>query len=184
MTDRLLLPGEGSRVRLDSGLPLVAMALAVGWVCVRATLLPALRLDAVPFDPVLPVIGAFALSGRRSDAWVASLGLGWIQDVLIALGTGRALLHAAIFTALLQPLHGRIVIADRGVPAVGIVFCAFTADLLVAFLLLLVGAPEAQAATHLGGSATLAVSAGIGSVLMWPMLRRIADADRSRRGLR
>lgn len=178
MSQRLLLPGEGQGLRLRSGLPFVAMLLVLAWTMVRATLLPAFGAHRVPIDPVLPILGAFALSGRRADAWIAAVGIGWIADSQLALGSGRVLLHAVLFTAMLMPLHGRIVLADRVVPAVGVTLCALLADGAVAVVLTLLGTEPRAVTAHLRGAGPESLQAGLATVLLWPWLRRVADPER------
>ena len=77
----LLLPGEkAGRSGFVAGRAAAAAAAGFLWLPLQATLIPALGLSALPFDPLLPLVAAFALGGRGLEAWaLAAVAAAWLR---------------------------------------------------------------------------------------------------------
>ena len=173
----LLLPGEGQGPELASWRPVFAFLLALLWLVFRASALPRLGLGNLVFDPLIPLVGAFALTGRVWEAWAVGLGIGWLADSMPGRETGRTLFQYAGLVALTLPLHGRVVLRDRLVPAVGIALASALSSVGLGLVLMLMDANQKGHWRHIpqesGGAA-------VATLLVWPLLRRIAGADEDR----
>lgn len=168
----LLLPGERTGVpRLVLGRALAAGAFGFMWLPIQATVLPQLGLGGLPIDPILPLVAAFAMGGRVSEAWVLALGLGWLADSYTGVASGRLALQYALVVCLATPMHGRVVLRDRLVPVLGVTLLTLASGLAVLLILGAMGATMPTDATRLpaecfGTACTAAV--------LWPVYRRVA----------
>jgi len=173
----LLLPGERGRPRFGLSRALVAAAAGALWLPIQATLLPALGLDRLPLDPILPLVAAFALGGKRLEAWCLALGLGYLADSFTGVASGRLVLQYAIVVCLAAPLHGRVVLRDRLVPVFGIAVLALLSGLAVLLFLGAMGATQPSDATRLPLEC---LGTGCAAVVLWPLYRRIAGSEDQR----
>ncbi len=167
----LLLPGERSRASFGFSRALVAGIAGFAWLPVQASVLPLLGLHALPFDPLLPLVAAFALGGQRLEAWSLALVLGYLADSYSGLPSGRLLLQYAVVACLAAPLHGRIVLRDRVVPALGITILALLSGLAV---LVFLGALGASVPLDFRQLPVECFGTGCAAVLFWPFYRRVA----------
>lgn len=183
MSGGLALPGEGRRHGLRPSRAALAVLAGALWLPVQSTLLPAFGLGTLPLDPVLPLVAAFALGGRRAEALLLAVVLGWMGDVFTGVASGRLVLQYVLVVLLAAPMHGRVVLRDRLVPVLGIGFLSFASGALVLLGLAAVGAALAtepgELVAEAGGTALMAL-------LGWPVYRRIAgwQDDRSALHLR
>lgn len=168
----LLLPGERSgRPQFVLSRAFVAAGAGFLWLPIQATLGPELGLDRLPLDPILPLVAAFALGGRRLEAWVLALGLGLLADSYTGVASGRLVLQYSIVVCLATPLHGRVVLRDRLVPVFGVTVLALLSGLAVLFLLSAMGATQPSDATRLPLEC---LGTGAAAVVLWPLYRRVA----------
>ncbi|MCP4867622.1 MAG: hypothetical protein GY898_02755 [Proteobacteria bacterium] len=178
----LLLPGEkAGRSGFVAGRAAAAAAAGFLWLPLQATLIPALGLSALPFDPLLPLVAAFALGGRGLEAWALALGLGVLADSYTGVASGRLVLQYAFVVCLAAPLHGRVVLRDRLVPAFGVCVLALLSGLLVLLLLGAMGATQPSDTTRLPLEC---LGTGAAAVVLWPIYRRIAGWQGERTSLR
>jgi rod shape-determining protein MreD len=178
----LLLPGErAGGQQFVAGRAAMAAAAGFLWLPLQGTLVPALGLSALPFDPLLPLVAAFALGGRRLEAWVLALVLGVLSDSYTGVASGRLVLQYAIVVCLAAPLHGRVVLRDRLVPAFGVSALALLSGLAVLVLLGAMGATQPSDATRLPLEC---LGTGAAAVVLWPLYRRIAGWQGTRTALR
>ena len=179
----LLLPGEGRRVDVRPGRAMLAAFAGLLWLTVHSAILARAGVAGLPFDPLLPLVAAFALGGRRVEAWVLALLLGYFADFFGGVPSGRTMLRYALVVLMALPLHGRVVLRDRVMPILGVgVFTAVAGTALLVFLTLMGAEVDADwaklPAESLGTSAA--------AFICWPLYRRIAgwEADRTRRAPR
>ena len=174
----LLLPGEDRSSKILLGRPLLACFLGWVWLVLRSSLLPPLHLDELPFEPLLPLVGAFAFSGRTWETWVVALALGWLSDSMSGMNSGRSMLEFALVAGIAIPLRGQVVLRDRWIPAIGLALCACAGSIAVALLLALL---DADARSHWGSMPRDAMGTALAAATLWPLLRRVAGADHDRR---
>ncbi len=141
------------------------------WLPVQATVLPAMGIGALPLDPLLPLVAAFALGGRRAEAWVLALTLGFLADFYTGVASGRMVLQYAVVVCLATPMYGRVVLRDRLVPVFGVFLLTLASGALVFFFLVMVGA--AQPGEHARMPIEACGTAGA-AFLLWPLYRRVA----------
>ena len=173
----LLLPGERGRPRFVLSRALAAAVCGCLWLPIQATLLPAFGLDRLPLDPILPLVAAFALGGKRLEAWCLALGLGYLADSFTGVSSGRLVLQYAIVVCLAAPLHGRVVLRDRLVPVFGIAVLALVSGVVVLLFLGAMGATQPSDATRLPLEC---FGTGCAAVALWPLYRRIAGSEDER----
>ncbi|MEE2830713.1 MAG: hypothetical protein VX498_16125 [Myxococcota bacterium] len=179
MEGRLLsLPGEGSVRSFALSRALLAGLLGLLWLPCEATLVPALGLDWLALDPILPLIAAFALGGRRLEAWSLALVLGYLADFYTGAGSGRLLLQYSLVVCMATPLHGRIVLRARSVPVIGVCALSLASNLGVLFVL---GAVGANRSSDLSSLPMECLGAGLVTLLLWPVFRRIGGWRDDRR---
>ena len=176
----LLLPGERTRTDVRPGRAVLAGAAGMGWLMVQSAILPSLGLGDLPFDPLLPLVAAFALGGRRAEAWILALALGYLADFFGGASSGRTMLRYVLVVCMALPLHGRVILRDRLVPVVGVGVFTFAAGTALLVLLTLMGAENSADWAKLPAE-SLGTSAA--ALLCWPLYRRIAgwESDRGRR---
>jgi len=178
----LLLPGErAGRSTLVAGRAAAAGAAGFLWLPLQGTLMPAMGLSALPFDPLLPLVAAFALGGRGLEAWGLALFLGVLADSYTGVASGRLVLQYAVVVCLAAPLHGRVVLRDRLVPAFGVSVLALLSGLIVLVILGGMGATQPSDASRLPLEC---LGTGAAAVLLWPLYRRIAGWQGERASLR
>jgi rod shape-determining protein MreD len=167
----LALPGDRRRSEIRPSRALAALLAGFLWLPVQATLLPALGIGALPLDPLLPLVAAFALGGRRAEAWVLALSLGFLADFYTGVASGRMVLQYAVVVLLATPMYGRVVLRDRLVPVFGVFMLSLASGAVVLFLLVMMGGaqPGEQARMPLE-----AVGTAGAAFLLWPVYRRIA----------
>jgi rod shape-determining protein MreD len=144
-------------------------ALAVGffWLVLESVS----GLGALPLDPLLPLLAASALAGRRTESWFLAIGLGLLADFFSGVPSGRPMLQYALVVGFGLPLHGRVILRDRWVPVVGVAALgAVSGGLVLLFVGLMgsamVGEGRALAVEVLGTAAATAI--------FWPIYRRVA----------
>ena len=167
----LVLPGDRRRSDVRPSRALAAGLAGFLWLPVQATLLPALGIGALPLDPLLPLVAAFALGGRRTEAWMLALMLGFLADFYTGVASGRMVLQYVVVVCLAAPLHGRVVLRDRLVPVLGVLLLSLASGAVVFFLLVMMGAAQP------GESALLpieAVGTAGAALVLWPVYRRVA----------
>jgi rod shape-determining protein MreD len=169
-TPNLLLPGERGLPGFRFSRALLAGLVGFLWFPLQASFGPALGVGYLPFDPVLPLIAAFALGGRTSEAWVLAIILGYVADFYSGVASGRLLLQYALVVLLATPLHGKIVLKDRLVPVVGI--AALTA-LSSAGVLIVSGAVGALIPGEGSSLPTECLAASLAAFVLWPVLGRL-----------
>lgn len=179
----LLLPGEGRRVDVRPGRAVFAAGAGLFWLVLHSTLLARVGVVGLPFDPLLPLVAAFALGGRRAEAWILALLLGYFADFFGGVPSGRTMLRYSLVVLMAVPLHGRVVLRDRLVPVVGVGVFTAVAGTALLVLLTLMGA-EVDADWAKLPAESLGTSAA--AFLCWPLYRRIAgwENDRTRRAPR
>ena len=179
MTGRLLsLPGEGTARSFTFSRALMAGLVGLLWLPVEATLVPALGLEWLALDPILPLIAAFALGGRRLEAWTLALVLGYVADFYTGAGSGRLLLQYPLVVCMATPLHGRIVLRARAVPVFGVCSLSLASNVGV---LLVLGAVGANQPSDLSSLPMECLGAGLVTFLLWPVFRRIGGWRDDRR---
>jgi rod shape-determining protein MreD len=149
----------------------MAAVLAACWLPVQATVMPSLGLAWLPFDPILPLVAAFALAGRSGESWALAVGLGLLADFFSGTGSGRLVLQYALVVGLAAPLHGRVVLRDRWFPSVGVAALTALADLL---LLVILGALGAAGPSDGRPIPREALGGFLASAALWPAYRRAA----------
>jgi len=177
----LTLPGERvSNLSLRPSRTILASLAALGWLLVQATVLPLVGLSALPFDPVLPLIVAFALGEGVLDAWMLAIVLGYSADFFAGTGSGRLLMQYALIVGLASPFRGRIVLGDRWVPAFGTAVLALGSGLIVLLFLSAQGATTPDDFRQLPRETAGTL---VAAVLFWPLYRSLAgwSDERSRR---
>lgn len=174
---RLALPGEGlGRISFRPSHTVLGAGVGVAWLLVRSSLLPVLGLAALPFDPVIPLLVAFCLSGRRVEASALALGLGLVADSLVGAGSSRLLVQYVVVVLFASPAEGHIVLRDRWMPTLGVAVLTAVSGGVVYLLLGLLGAELPMDLTALPSEVLAAVLA---SALLWPALVRLASASGS-----
>jgi rod shape-determining protein MreD len=170
----LLLPGEAPRSGIRLHRAVAALAVGFLWLLVES----ATGLGGMPLDPLLPLLAASALAGRRVESWVLAIGLGLLADFFSGVPSGRPMLQYAFVVGFGLPLHGRVILRDRWVPVLGVALLgAVSGGLVLLFVALmgggLVGEGRALAIEVMGTAAATA--------LFWPIYRRVAgwQDDRS-----
>jgi len=163
----LLLPGERARSGLRPHRAVAALAVGWAWLLLESVT----GLGGLPFDPLLPLLAASALAGRRVESWVLAIGLGLLTDFFSGVPSGRPMLQYALVVGFGLPLHGRVILRDRWVPVVGVaVLGAISGGLVLLFVALMgggqAGVGRALAVEVLGTAAAAA--------LFWPIYRRVA----------
>ncbi len=179
----LMLPGDRARGDVRPGRAVIAGTAGLLWLMVQGAVLPQLGLGELPFDPLLPLVAAFALGGRRAEAWVLALTLGYLADFFGGASSGRTMLRYALVVCIALPLHGRVVLRDRLVPVLGVgVFTALAGTGLL-IMLTLMGAENSADWAKLPAES---VGTSAAAFLCWPLYRRIAgwEDDRARRTTR
>jgi len=173
----LLLPGERTRTEIRPGRAVGAALAGTIWLLLQSSLLPQLGLGSLPFDPLLPLVAAFALGGRAFEAWALALFLGYLADFFGGVSSGRVLLRYALVVCMALPLHGRVVLRDRLVPVFGVALCTAAAGTILLVLLTLMGAEHtadwAKVPIESLGTAAAAF-------VCWPLYRRIAGWEDDR----
>ena len=175
----LLLPGERTRGDVRPGRAVLAGAAGLTWLMVQGTVVPRLGLGDLPFDPLLPLVAAFALGGRKVEAWVLALARGYFADFFGGASSGRTMLRYSLVVCMALPLHGRVVLRDRFVPVLGVgVFTALAGTALLVLLTLMGAEMSADWASLPAES----VGTSAAAFLCWPLYRRIAgwEDDRAR----
>ena len=144
----------------------------------RSTLVPAALFETIPFDPLLPLVLAFALGAPLRMAWVLALALGLLSDFFAGMGAGRATLQFALVVVFAMPLRGRMILRDRVIPSLGVSVVAAASGGIV--LLLLGGMGTA---TAMDGQAVPieAFGSGLAALVCWPLYVRIAGGSRDER---
>ena len=175
----LLLPGERVRSDLRPGRAVVAGLAGFCWLIVQGTVLPALSLPDLPFDPLLPLVAAFALGGRRTEAFVLALVLGYLADFFGGASSGRVMLRYVLVVCLAMPLHGRVILRDRFVPVIGVAFFSLVAGLALLVLLTLMGAANPSDWVTVPAES---VATALAAFLCWPLYRRVAGWEEDRLG--
>lgn len=163
----LRLPGERAGGALRPHRAVAALAVGWAWLLVESVT----GLGGLPLDPLLPLLAASALAGRRVESWMLAIGLGLLTDFFSGVPSGRPMLQYALVVGFGLPLHGRVILRDRWVPVVGVaVLGAISGGLVLLFVALMGGgsAGEFRALTIevLGTAAATA--------LFWPLYRRVA----------
>lgn len=172
MTARaLVLPGDRRRRDVKPTRALLAALAGFVWLPVQATILPAVGIGTLPLDPLLPLVAAFALGGRRAEAWMLALLLGFLADFYTGVASGRMVLQYSVVVCLATPLHGRVVLRDRLVPVFGVLLLSVASGVVVLFLLVMMGADQPGEAARLPVEALGTAGAAL---LFWPLYRRIA----------
>ncbi|MCO4770324.1 MAG: hypothetical protein KDA24_09865, partial [Deltaproteobacteria bacterium] len=153
------------------------------WLMVQSAVLPQLGLGDLPFDPLLPLVAAFALGGRRVEAWILAMVLGYLADFFGGVSSGRTMLRYAVVVLMALPLHGKVVLRDRFVPVLGVGMATAVAGTVLLVLLTLMGAENTADWAEIPWE-SLGTSAA--AFLCWPLYRRIAgwEDDRTRRAPR
>ena len=167
----LALPGDRRRSDVRPTRALMAVLAGFLWLPVQATLLPALGVGALPLDPLLPLVAAFALGGRRTEAWILALLLGFLADFYTGVASGRMVLQYAVVVCLAGPMHGKVVLRDRMVPVVGVFLLSLASGLVVLFLLVMMGAAQPG---EPAGLPLEAAGTACAALLLWPVYRRVA----------
>jgi len=179
----LLLPGERTRGDLRPGRAVLAGSAGLTWLLFQSAVLPPIGLGELPFDPLLPLVAAFALGGRRVEAWVLALALGYLADFFGGVASGRTMLRYAVVVGMALPLHGRVVLRDRLVPVLGVGIFTFVAGTVLLVLLTLMGAEHASDWAKLPAES---LGTSVAAFVCWPLYRRIAgwEGDRTARAKR
>ena len=181
----LLLPGERTRSDVQAGRAVLAGVAGLVWLILQSSALPAVGLDRLPFDPLLPLVAAFALGCRKVEAWALALVLGYLADFFGGVASGRTMLRYALVVFLALPLHVRVVLRVRLVPVIGVGVFALMAGGALLILLTLMGAENAADWLKVP---TEALGTSIAAFALWPLYRRIAgwedDREARRGGLR
>ena len=179
----LLLPGERTRVDVRPGRAFVAGAAGLAWLMIQSSVFPLVGLGALPFDPLLPLVAAFALGGRRVEAWILALVLGYLADFFGGVSSGRTMLRYALVVLMALPLHGRVVLRDRFMPIFGVALFTAVAGTTLLVVLTLMGAENTADWAEIP-SESLGTSAA--AFVCWPLYRRVAgwEDDRTRRAPR
>jgi rod shape-determining protein MreD len=167
----LALPGERRRSDVRPSRALAAALAGFLWLPVQSTLLPALGVGALPLDPLLPLVAAFALGGRRTEAWMLAFLLGFLADFYTGVTSGRMVLQYAVVVCLAAPMHGRVVLRDRAVPVIGVFLLSLASGVVVLFLLAMMGAAQPGEGAGLPAEAAGTACAAL---LLWPVYRRVA----------
>jgi cell shape-determining protein MreD len=165
----LLLPGERPRGQARPARASFALFAGAVWLVLQSSLLPALGLAQLPFDPLLPLLAAFALGGRSGEAWVLALLLGVLADSFAGTGSGRTVVRYAIVVMVAQPLQGQVVLRDRLVPVVGVAAMGLFASAGLLTVLAVLGAEADWRSLPRETAATF-----FAALLLWPVYRRIA----------
>ena len=175
---RLVLPGEGRGLGPVSHKRLL-LALLAGflWFPIRGSLLPGLGLAGLPLDPVLPLVAAFALGGRSTEALVLAVGLGYLSDLSTGVASGRQVLQFVLVVLLAMPLHGRVVLRDGLLPVLGVTVLTLLSGSVV---LLVLGGLGGLVPGEGASLPREALASGLGAFLFWPVLRRIAGWQSAR----
>jgi cell shape-determining protein MreD len=167
----LLLPGEHSLPRFRFSRAALAGLIGFMWLPIQASLTPALGMANLPFDPILPLIAAFALGGRTSEAWLLAIVLGYVADFYVGLPSGRLLLQYSLVVLLATPLHGKIVLRDRFLPVVGVAALAAVSSVAV---LLMLGAMGSLVDGEISSIPSECFGTSVAALLLWPLLARIS----------
>lgn len=167
----LLLPGEHGLPRFRFSRALVAGVLGFLWLPLQASIAPVFGLGSLPFDPLLPLIAAFALAGRNGEAWVLALVLGYVADFYTGVPSGRLLLQYALVVLLAAPLHGKIVLRDRLLPVAGVSALALASALGV---LVILGAMGSLVEGEVSSIPLECAGTSIAAYVLWPILARIS----------
>lgn len=167
----LVLPGDRRRSDVRPSRALAAALAGFLWLPVQATLLPALGIGSLPLDPLLPLVAAFALGGRRAEAWMLALLLGFLADFYTGVASGRMVLQYAVVVCLAAPLHGRVVLRDRLVPVLGVFGLSLASGAVVIFLLVMMGAAQPG---EPGRMPLEALGTAGAALVLWPVYRRVA----------
>lgn len=174
----LLLPGERGLRNFRLSRALLAGLVGFLWLPVQASLLPALGLGGLPIDPILPLIAAFAMGGRPSEAWALAIVLGYIADFYTGVASGRLLLQYVLIVLMATPLHGRIILRDRWVPVFGVAVLALASSIGV---LLVLGAIGAAVAEDFSRIPIECIGTTVAAAVLWPVLGRIGGLRDDRR---
>jgi rod shape-determining protein MreD len=172
MDGRLALPGDGrGRMSLRPNRAMLGLGCGVAWLLARSSLLPLLGLAAVPFDPIIPLIVAYSVTARRSEALGVAVGLGLVADSMAGGGSLRLLLQYLVVVIVASPSEGHIVLRDRWMPTLAVAMLAGSSGLVVYLLLSLFGAELPRDVGALPGEI---LAAAVASVVLWPALVRLA----------
>jgi hypothetical protein len=174
----LLLPGERPRSEIRASRAFLALGAGFGWLLLRSTLVPAALFETIPFDPLLPLVLAFALGAPLRMAWVLALSLGLLADFFAGMGDGRATLQFALVVVFSMPLRGRVILRDRVLPSLGVAVVALASGGIV---LLLLGGMGAATAMEGQVVPLEALGSGLAALLGWPIYNRIAGGSRGHR---
>lgn len=177
MRAALLLPGERKRSEVRPGRAVLAAAAGLLWLVFQSSVLPQLGLGSLPFDPLLPLVAAFALGGRAMEAWILALLLGYTADFFGGVSSGRILLRYALVVCMALPLHGRVVLRDRFVPVLGVAVFSAVAGAILLILLTLMGAENSSDWTKVPVESLGTAAAAF---VCWPLYRRIAGWEDDR----
>jgi rod shape-determining protein MreD len=150
--------------------------MGLAWLLVSSSFLPVIGLGALPLDPVIPLLVAFCLSGRRVEAVVLALGLGLVADSLAGAGSSRLLVQYLVVVLCASPAEGHVVLRDRWMPTLGVVVLTAVSGLAVYLLLSLFGA---ELPMDLSSLPSEVLAAGLASALLWPLLVRLAGGPGS-----
>ena len=174
----LLLPGERGRPSFRFSRALLAGLIGFLWLPVQASICPVLGIGSLPFDPILPLVAAFALGGRSSEAWVLAIVLGYVADFYTGVPSGRLLLQYSLVVLLATPLHGKVVLKDRLVPVAGVAALTLASSVGVAVML---GAVGALVPGELSSIPSECLGTSLAAFLLWPVLGRIGGLTDGRK---
>jgi len=167
----LLLPGERGLPPFRFSRALLAGLVGFMWLPVQASVAPVFGMGNLPFDPILPLIAAFALGGRNSEAWVLAIVLGYVADYYTGVPSGRLLLQYSLVVLLAAPLHGKIVLRDRFLPVAGVAALALASSLGVVIML---GAMGGLVEGEVSSIPFECIGTSVAAFLLWPTLARIS----------
>ena len=169
---RLALPGDGLvRIRLRPSRTALGAACGASWLLVQSSLLPTLGIAQLPFDPIVPLLVAWCLSSRRAEAVWLAIGLGFLADSLSGAASSRLLMRYLLVVMLASPAQGHIVLRDRWMPTLGVAVICVISGFFVYLFPALIGA---ELVSDLRSLPSEVVAASLGSVLLWPVLMRLA----------
>ena len=171
---RLVLPGDGlGRMSLRPSRTALGAGFGASWLLVQSSLLPALGIASLPFDPIVPLLVAWCLSSRRAEAVWLAIGLGLLADSLSGAASSRLLMRYLLVVMLASPAQGHIVLRDRWMPTLGVAVLCVVSGFLVYLFPALIGAELESDLSSMPGEV---LAACLGSVLLWPVLMRLAGS--------
>ncbi len=163
----LLLPGERSRSGLRPHRAVAALTVGWAWLLLESVT----GLGGLPLDPLLPLLAASALAGRRVESWVLAIGLGLLTDFFSGVPSGRPMMQYALVVGFGLPLHGRVILRDRWVPVVGVAMLGAISGAIVLLFVALMGGGSAGEGRAL---AVEVLGTAAATAIFWPIYRRVA----------